>query len=530
MNKVLSLDTIVEIYRLSEQEGLSQRQIGKLLGIGKSTVGDVLREETHKELLSMLNDKPIASGTIKPPKEKVKKFEGSCFVFTSAQNNTFVHDKFLRSLEVYCKHNNAQLVVSTFSYNKNMFLNEKDSQWYDPKIRKYIINEPMNITDSLTYCGELDIIPTAVNPLSGFHNYTGLMSAIIPHAKLQLESIPTPKYDEPKLMYTTGAVTQRNYLSRKAGQKAQHHHVFGALVVEVDADGDWFVRQLNCESETGEFYDLENKYTPTGVVSGDSTVEAINWGDIHAIQLEPVVAKTSWLGNGNILDTLKPKHQFIHDVLDQRARNHHSIKDPHFMFNMYVNETESVKAEVELTAKVILDMQRDFSEVIVVESNHDLALDRYLKEQDYRKDPVNAIFFLELQLAKYRAIYNGDKNFSTFEHACHLTVPETKYIRYLRTDESFRICNNEIECGQHGSIGASGTRGSVNSFQKQGMKFNIGHSHSATIKDGVYQAGVSGKLDQNYNVGGSSWSHSHIVTYINGKRTIVTLKNGKWRG
>jgi hypothetical protein len=33
-----------------------------------------------------------------------------------------------------------------------------------------------------------------------------------------------------------------------------------------------------------------------------------------------------------------------------------------------------------------------------------------------------------------------------------------------------------------------------------------------------------------YNKGPSSWSHSHVITYPNGKRSIITLqKNGNWR-
>ena len=53
--------------------------------------------------------------------------------------------------------------------------------------------------------------------------------------------------------------------------------------------------------------------------------------------------------------------------------------------------------------------------------------------------------------------------------------------------------------------------------------------HTAGIIDGVYTAGVSGKLDMEYNKGPSSWSHSHVVTYPNGKRAIITVKNGKWK-
>jgi hypothetical protein len=36
-------------------------------------------------------------------------------------------------------------------------------------------------------------------------------------------------------------------------------------------------------------------------------------------------------------------------------------------------------------------------------------------------------------------------------------------------------------------------------------------------------------LRWDYTKGPSNWTHSHIVTYTNGKRTIVTIYNGKWR-
>jgi hypothetical protein len=32
-----------------------------------------------------------------------------------------------------------------------------------------------------------------------------------------------------------------------------------------------------------------------------------------------------------------------------------------------------------------------------------------------------------------------------------------------------------------------------------------------------------------YNKGMSSWSHSHIITYENGKRAMLTVRNGKYR-
>lgn len=523
-----SNDDLVEILRLTYQEKRSSRYIGQLYGVGKSTVGDFLRKETYKDFWEAHEDKPVAAGDIICPEKSRSSLSGKRFVFTSAQNNTYVHDGFLKSLLVYCEHNEAELIVGTFHYNlKGFQKGEQEEDWFDPKIRDYILDEPRDICKGLQWCGEMNILPTAVNPLSGLANYTNRNSGIVPHAKLQLESIATPKVDPAKMMYTTGAVTQLNYVEMKAGLKAAHHHVFGALVVEIDEEGDWFVRQLVSESETGCFFDVNKYYTPQGCDGELYQVEAINFGDIHAAKLDQTVANISWRNKDSILDELMPNHVFLHDVYDQRNRNHHNIKDPYFLYEMFTTKNESVRDEVELTSDVIQEIQRPFMKVVVVESNHDLALSKWLREQDYRKDPINAEFFLELQLETYRAIKRRE-DFSVFEHACKLVNQEIEDVVFLRTDESYIICN-DIECGSHGHNGSNGGRGSLRSYQNQGIRFNLGHSHSAAIKDGVYYAGVSGKLEMGYNVGSGSWSHSHIVTYSNGKRAIITLKNGKWK-
>ena len=83
----------------------------------------------------------------------------------------------------------------------------------------------------------------------------------------------------------------------------------------------------------------------------------------------------------------------------------------------------------------------------------------------------------------------------------------------------------------HGHLGPNGAFGSPSNLSKIGKKANTAHTHSAGIFHGLYVAGTSTKLTQDwdYTMGPSSWSWSHIVLYPNGQRTIVTLKNGKWR-
>ena len=522
----------IEVLRL-RNEGLSYSSISKRFkGISKTAIGDFVSKRTYKQWWEE-NKKPIAGGNLYDHRSDARRLPGNRFILTSAQNNTFVHEGFLKSLETASEYLGADIYIGTFSYNKSGYQNlEKgDGEWFDPKIQKYIYDDPAELADGLLWCGELNILPTAVNPLSGFHSYTKSSSGIIPHAKIQLESLPTHKSDEARMLYTTGSVTRRNYIQKKAGQKASFHHIFGALLVEVDNDGDWFVRQLVADSDDGSFYDLDVLYTPEGVVL-DNAVEAINWGDIHVEKISEEAMSACFTNKNSMLDTLKPKYQLIHDVVDFESRNHHNIKDPYFRFKTHVNGNDSVKSNIGKVALFLKNIERTYSTPVVVESNHDLAFQRWLKEADYKTDPANAIYFLENQLEQYRALENNNDKFSIFEHAVRKIDPTIGAI-FLRLDESFRICDEDghgIECGQHGHLGANGGRPSIATYQKLGERYNLGHSHTAAIKDGVYYAGlIADQEKMKYAKGPSSWSISNIVTYKNSKRAIVTIKNGKWR-
>ena len=341
-----------------------------------------------------------------------------------------------------------------------------------------------------------------------------------------MQSIASGKSEATKLIYTTGTVTKRNYLQKKAGQLAQFHHGYGAVLVEVDDKGGWWVRQLNADN-SGRIYDLD-LCVHNGKITKGHRVEAINWGDIHARRQSQEVLALS----RQMIAALKPKHQFFHDVLDFRSRNHHEIKDAHKMFERYASgqpAEDIVGAEVQEAAKRLGAYEG--GKLVVVSSNHDDALKRWLNTADYRLDPANAMYFLTLQKDVYAAILRGDKSFSIFERAMrNAGVP--KGVTFLKEDQSYVICkdaNGGIECGMHGHLGPNGARGSPVSFARMGRKANLGHSHSSGIWDGVYVAGTSSELDLGYNRGPGSWTWSHIVTQPNGKRQIITMWKGKYR-
>lgn len=528
-----------ELIRLSFiRNGGNVSAIAREMGLPRQTV------HYHVRRMGLRDNAPIATGqTHAMSAEKIDLPDKGTihrFILTSAQNNTHVHKPVWDSLVLLAEHLGAEIMVSRFTYNKQAYFQSSRVKpgtadndpyhdlWYDPLIESYVNDKRMELAPGLVWCGEMNIIPTAVRPLSGFETYTGRSSGIFPHVKFALESVASGKSESAKFNYTTGTVTKRNYLQRKAGLRAEHHHCYGGLLVEIDELGNWWVRQLN-STEKGEIYDLDVRVY-NGEVTTGNRVEAITWGDIHAASLDPDVMRVVW-HEGGMLDTLRPKHQFLHDVFDMRARNHHERKNPHKMFKRYINGEDSVEDELKYTAQFLRLADRSWCKTVVVNSNHDNALIRWLRESDYKDDPVNAIFFLEAQLEMYKAIYRSDDSFMLLEWAMRrLNAPVST--RFLREDESFVICKDAaggIECGMHGHLGVNGAKASPLGLSKMGRKANTGHTHSAAIIDGMYVAGTSSYLDMDFNVGPSSWSHSHVLTYPTGKRAVVTLWHDRWR-
>ena len=503
--------------------------------------------KAHDRLVKENIRRPVVGGTLESPDKRRDKAQGQTFVFTSAQSNTFLHDGFFKGLLAYCDFKGAELHISRFTYNKQGLgsqnskvgsdkASDGDDTWFDPRIEPYVSDTSLEVTDDLIWCGELNIIPTRVNPISGFQNYTRLASCIIPHAKMFMESVPTMKYNPAKMIYTTGAVTQRNYIQKAAGQKADFHHVFGALVVEVDEKGVWWVRQINADNE-GAFYDLDLYVHPTkGIVDGQR-VQAVTHGDLHGNKLDLDVANAVFR-EGGILDSLLPREQFFHDTIDFQPRNHHNIKDPHFLHDMYWNGTDNVWNEFLLMGNFLATTAyRHWCKSFVVVSNHDQAIEQWLRNPSGQYDPANVTLWHRLNLYCHETRERSSKP-TVFKHCletafCNTSVKADqeelpKLPVFLLEDDSYRILD-EIEAALHGHLGPNGARGTPRNIRSAG-KVNSGHTHSAGIFEGVYTAGVYGQLDMGYNKGLSSWSHSMVVTYPNAKRTVLTLKKGKaWR-
>ena len=525
------------------------------LGVTRSTVRRRLEKAGVK-------DKPLAGGTRYGTKTKKmrlpKEGEIKRYILTSAQNNTHVNDDLLDNLETLAKHYSAEIIVGTYTYNQNAYgpksikrgsEHTRDPKtfekelWYDPAITPYIKDYRIELAPGLVWAGEYNALPTNVRPLAGLESYTGRKSSIFPHAKLALRSIPTMQGEGVKLNYTTGTVTERNYIQKREGVIAEFHHIYGALLVEVDSKGNWWVRQLNQDEGTGTLQDLNVLVKDGEIISEDARVEAVTHGDLHGVFVDPVVKTTSL----EMVDQLRPKFQFLHDVMEGVAVNPHARKynANHEKFHTWLRGYHKLENELVDTAKILEEYERPYAQTVIVDSNHDDAwIKKWLREYDYRKDPPNTEIFLDLQAYLYGKIRNGAtdedsrqriakpkfvRDINMLQYALKKFGKYKAKAKFLKADEPFKTCGRKIENGMHGHLGPAGRFGTPENLSQMARKANTAHTHSTGIWNGLYVAGTSSQMRWDYTKGPSNWTHSHIVTYPNGKRTIITIYDGKWR-
>ncbi|AXH70997.1 hypothetical protein [Vibrio phage BONAISHI] len=542
-------DQFCEAIRLRNVEELSHEKIANRLGVSKSAIISLFARKTHKEFWEKFDKDPIG-GSPRQPSDHEVPWNGKRTIFiTSAQNNTHIHKGFLNAIKTFCKRNDADFITTTFTYAKMAGQpSQKGQGQYDRDIKPYINDDVIRFSKEMVMRGNLNISPSAVNPLTGMEGFCRGHSAIFGHVKQELQSIAQPKGEEPVMMYTTGTISLPNYRQQKAGQKAEFDHIIGGLVLEIDEVGMVHVRQVNAESDTGNFFDYDTYYTADGAFE-NQTIAGLVPGDIHTNQIHPDIARATlgidvaYLGNGrmsfspseakSLMLDLKPCFVMGHDICDFKPRNHHNINNPHFRYRQFIHGEESIRDEIDNVGNLLHAVeQHQFVTPVVVNSNHDRATMRYMLEQvkDWHRDPINARFFLETQAEIYKGI-EENREVDPLEWNIRLSRPELRSI-FLKQDESFPVV--DVECGYHGDTGLDGARGGLLAFKKLGIKMCIGHSHKAGIKSGVYQSGITCKKDPDYAKGPSSWSWSHTLIYNNGKRTIVTMKidefgNVRWR-
>lgn len=486
------------------------------------------RKERQAKKLMQKASLPVAAGCDKAT-DHIKHLPKGRYVLTAAQNNTHINETFLKCVLNFCEKNSAQLLIGRITYNKNGFnqpdINADDSDlWYDEKIKPFLVKGHIDL-QGVHFLSDSNVIPTATYPLTGFAGATGAGEHIvIPATKISLEIAAALKNSPTKTLVSTGAITKINLIMRKAGAVAAIEHCIGATFVDTTGDIP-IIRTLQLMPESNCVYDYDMLYFADGFARGiePGEVQALQPGDIHAEKM----TEDNLTAIKQLIADLKPANLIAHDLLDFSTQNHHNIKDcTHQHKQALLGNT--VEKDIRIMADIVDDLldtvlsYNPHGNLIVVESNHDLALLTWLKNADFKTDSVNALTYLQCMLALYehQQITDGD-DLNMLEWA-YRNIGEGKHIENIlfnRVDESCILAGVEMGC--HGHNGANGSKGTPKQFRKLGIPINTGHTHSPSIYGKVYTAGVAASLEMGYNVGASSWAIAHVVTYQNGQRQIL---------
>lgn len=471
--------------------------------------------------------------------EGVEDPRGRVFILTGAQNDAEVDLPFWENLKAYAEFRDADIIVGPGTYETQWWSeNNSAVRRYAAEIEEFLCFGQMLIGDNFMFCGEMNMLPTANRPISDLTTYTQGKWGAFPHSKIQLKSVPStdPSRQAHQVM-TTGLVTKPKIIPRKAGIKSIFHHQLAAVLVEFDQDGDLFCRHLVADKD-GSFCDLEFFVKDGEVDIVQDQVELVVMGDLHTDKEDPKNFDAMFRAPNSIMRSLNVRRAIAHDIFDNYRRNHHHVHDNAYSYEVAVRGRESVLDEIRGVVNILNEL-RETVAVTVVESNHDIALERYIKEGRYRNDGINIRIGLQLEdaylawreeVAQCLDANLPARSFSLLEYAVNMAAEkegiDLSDVEWVHDGYSYVV--NGVECGNHGFRGANGARGTVSGFAQLGRKMNIGDKHSPEIMDGVYVSGVM-NLHQGYNKGPSGWAVTHTLQYNNGKRTLVTFQNGKWR-
>lgn len=442
------------------------------------------------------------------------------FVVTTAVTGCKVHDNFYASLKNYCKINDACLLILTASDPASSVASTSFGM-IDTKLQSEVIVFEDTRLNSNVFLSTIKMSAKHIDPITGLSRIgqrNGTFLYASPKQRLQAVAVGNNKL--PHFLMTTGAITEPNYkseryMSDRTAYIANNDHVMGAIVVEIQDDEIFFFRQVQADSK-GNFPDLGVMYTPSS--SKPYAPSAFVLGDWHSGSTDPD-ARDCW---EQVIKQLKPSMVVLHDLFDGRSISHHEDRDIVLRSQRAGRNELSLELELQGVAQDLQDLSKITDKLVIVKSNHDLFLERYLREGRYVKDPHNHRLALILALD---LIDGNDPLKSGVE--VYLDKESIGKINWLDMDEDFKIAG--VQLGAHGHAGSNGAKGSLSAMEHAYGNSITGHTHTPSILRGAWQVGTSSYLKLNYVKGSSSWLHSSCLLYPGGQRQLINCIDGSWR-
>lgn len=444
-----------------------------------------------------------------------------------------VHKRAFSSVLNFCERNDAELVILPMRAHVRALNNQP--QHYDPLLHPFLEKFATEfIFNSRLKAIEAQLNPQQVNPLTGLGRLRGKsdylfanedekgvikreinrfkMSLIVAHSKQNMEVIATGNDTHPRILHSTGAITEPAYLRNRIGMIAAEDHVLGGLIIEIDGD-KFYLRQVQMDRTTGSFVDLGTRYHSSGKTT-EERAEAFKMGDIHPGYEDKEVLK-AWY---ELWDLTKPKRIFYEDFFDASSISHH-LDRQNVARQLLPDYFKTLDAELVVCEQVLKETFKHApkdAELIATYSNHPEHLTRYLDEGRYIRDDVN---YATAHRMVVMAL-DGQNPLQEF-------IDPDKRMRWLGPNEDYFV--EGVQCGAHGHLGVNGAKGGYNGLEMAYGNAMLAHSHTPRIIHQVYVVGHSTQKRHGYNKGPSTWIPASGLIYKGGQKQMVMVINGSWR-
>lgn len=413
-------------------------------------------------------------------------------VISFVQDGSSINEDVFLTLKTYCKHNHAKLGILWGKGNtKNTKFNKET---YD-KLKDYLATEFTFNKDESCLAKDFLIPVTQKNPLLNLDKLsTTIKTIIVGAAKQYIKILPYNPNETYRISCSTGTISMPDYKETVSAQLDYKFHTFGGILLNWNNKLNRYeVRNLIYKN--GCIQDINKKYTKDHVEIINDSVSAMVLGDLHFPE-ENINAVNN---TKNLIKLLNPAKVFIHDWCSFNSINHH---DEHKALTKLINNHTSLQDELKLSFDKLkaLSKTNTKSKFIIIQSNHDNFIIKWLNEGNFVWDKENA----KLGAQYFIRLLENNSLFDDFDN-----------VSFKNNIENCIV--NDIFCGMHGHDGISGAKGSLNSFSKTYTASITGHTHSPCIYENQIVVGTLSKLQLAYNKDKlTAWANCNAIVYKNG--------------
>lgn len=448
------------------------------------------------------------------------------FLVTTAVAGKKCNKLLLKSMLNYCERKDAIILVlpSQDVFNrKSKFEFELDPALKNDRIRVVYEDTYLNSNCMLS---DIKVSAKQINPLHGLEHLCRHATTLVSSVKQDMKMVPNNLHKVSNAIMGTGSITEVSfsndaYMSQRLNKLAEEDFVSGCIVVEIQDSYVFHFRQMQMDKDGG-ICDLGERFTP----EGDAYflwANAMVLGDLHIGEHSEKILNIE----KEIIKTFGIKDIVIHDCFSGFSINPHERNEIVLQARKSEEGKISLKDEADLVSKILDELcEVTKGKCIVVDSNHNDFLSRYISSGQYAFDKVNLRYSLDIVK---NTIDNSEDIPLRFMIEELTDFKNKDKVVWLNHDDEYKIYNTEVSI--HGSRGASGSKGNLQQFRKAYVNSVSGHSHSPQIFRGNYCVGTSTDEFIGYNKGLSNWVPNICLIFETGTKQLINFiknKNGEY--